>query len=203
MRPLNEWLIRRHLEDDEVVTRFVHKHWLIGFKSLFWPSVSFLASWLFLSIAPFRTIFYITAVWSTASLVWWIRNFLDYYLDAWLITDRAIVDVEWHGWFHRSATRILYSDVQGVSYEIKGIFGTFLRYGDMAVEKISTGGKVAMEFVPHPRLVEMTILRNMEDYMHSKNLKDAKRVQAILSDVISRELHINDLDARKPVPRTQ
>lgn len=197
MRSLNEWLFRRHLEEDEIITMYVHKHWMLGLKTLFWPSVSFLASWAFLSIAPFLTVLYMVALWSVFSLVWWIRNFLDYYLDAWLLTDHAIIDVKWQGWFHRTSTRILYSDVQGVSYEIKGVGGTFLRYGDISVEKVSTGGKVLLEKVPRPRRVEMEVLHNMETYMHSKNLKDAKRIQEVLAEVVSRELQISDLQQGK------
>lgn len=184
------------------MTMYVHKHWMLGFKTLFWPSLSFLASWAFLYVAPFLVIFYAVAVWSVFSLVWWIRNFMDYYLDAWLLTDQAIIDVKWHGWFHRTSTRILYSDVQGVSYEIKGIASTLLRYGDIAVEKVSTGGKVWLEDIPHPRVVEMQVLNNMEHYMHTKNLKDAKRVQEILATVVAREVHLDGLQSKKSASRS-
>ncbi|MDD5623722.1 MAG: PH domain-containing protein [Candidatus Peribacteraceae bacterium] len=197
---LNELFFKRHLEDDEVVRVYVHRHWLLGMKTLFWPSVSFLASWFVLYAAPFRTVFYAVVLWSVLSVVWWCRNFLDYYLDAWLITNHGIIDVKWYGWFHRQSKRLLYSDVQGVSYEIKGVGGTILRYGDVSVEKVSTGGIIALDAVPSPRLVETAILQNMEEYLHMKNLSDAKHVQEVLSNVISRELHLKQLEGMKPVP---
>jgi hypothetical protein len=65
------------------------------------------------------------------------------------------------------------------------------------VEKISTGGTVLLETVPRPRFVEMQILKNMEDYLHSKSLKDAKHVQDILANVISREFHLGKLEQGK------
>ncbi|MDD5751374.1 MAG: PH domain-containing protein [Candidatus Peribacteraceae bacterium] len=198
---LNHWFFSKHLDDDEEVRLLVHKHWRLGIHSLFWPTLSFLASWAFLVIAPFLTIFYIVAFWSMVSLVWWMRNFLDYFLDAWIVTNQAIIDVKWHGWFHRTATKILFSDIQGVSYEVKGIGGTLLRYGTVSIEKVSTGGTVTLENVSRPRGVQMAILRNMEDYMHSKNLKDAKRVQELMADVIARELHLDELGKKKPAPR--
>ncbi|MEI8230366.1 MAG: PH domain-containing protein [Candidatus Peregrinibacteria bacterium] len=196
MQRFNNWLFNRHLDDDERITLYVHKHWLLGVKVLFWPTFAFLAGWFFLYAAPIRPVLLICTLWSIGSIVWWIRNFLDYYLDAWLITDHGIIDVQWFGWFHRSSTRILYSDVQGVSYEIKGIAATFLRYGTIAVEKISTGSAVSLEKVPHPRAIEAEILKNMENYLHSKNLKDAKRVQDILANVISRELSLEDMKGK-------
>jgi len=126
-----------------------------------------------------------------------MRNFLDYFLDVWLVTNMAIIDVKWHGWFHRTATKILFSDIQGVSYEIKGISGTLFNYGEISVEKVSTGGKVALDNVSQPRLVAAAILQNMEVYLHGKNLKDAKRIQELLTGVVSRELSLGELKAKK------
>ncbi len=117
--------------------------------------------------------------------IWWLRNFMDYYLDVWIITNKGVVDLEWHGWFHRTSARVLYSDIQGLEYEIKGIFGTLIGYGVLKLEKISTGGTISMPYVKCPRKVEAVILQAMEDYMHKKNLKDAKTVQGILADFVA------------------
>lgn len=198
---LNRWFFQKHLEDDEEVRLYVHTHWRLGLAKLFWPTLAFVASWVYLAIAPFLMIFYVVAAASVLSLVWWARNFFDYFLDAWLVTDRAIIDVAWHGWFHRTATKILFSDIQGVSYEIKGISGTLLRYGTITVEKISTGGTVSLENVSRPRNVAASILQNMEQYLHGKNLKDAKRIQELLSDVVSRELSLGEIRSKKPAAK--
>lgn len=191
---LNKRFFSRHLEDEETLHLVVHKHWLLGFKTLFWPSLSFLACWVLLYQAPHRGVFYAVSVWAVVSLVWWLRNFFDYYLDAWLITSMGIIDVEWHGWFHRQSSRVLYSDIQGVSYEIQGVAGTFLRYGTIGVEKVSTGSVISMEKVPHPRKVEGLILRNMEAYLHTKNLKDATHVQDILAGIVAREIQLQEFE---------
>ena len=191
---LNRRLFARHLEDDEILHLVVHKHWLLGLKFLFWPSVSFLACWVLLYQAPFKMVFYAIAVWSVVSLIWWLRNFFDYYLDAWIITDMGIIDVAWHGWFHRQSSRVLYSDIQGVSYEIQGITNTLLRYGTISVEKISTGSVISLDNVSKPRRIEGIILKNMEAYLHSKNLKDAKHVQDILSTLIAREVQLGGFE---------
>ncbi|OGJ72024.1 hypothetical protein A2424_02730 [Candidatus Peribacteria bacterium RIFOXYC1_FULL_54_13] len=194
MLNLNRRLFARHLEDDEILHLVVHKHWLLGLKFLFWPSASFLACWVLLYQAPFKTVFYAISVWSVISLIWWLRNFFDYYLDAWIITDMGIIDVAWHGWFHRQSSRVLYSDIQGVSYEIQGITNTLLRYGTISVEKISTGSVISLDNVSKPRRIEGIILKNMEAYLHSKNLKDAKHVQDILSTLIAREVQLGGFE---------
>jgi len=191
---LNQRLFTRHLEDDETLHLVLHKHWILGIKFLFWPTVSFLACWVLLYQAPYKTVFYVISLWSVVSLVWWFRNFFDYYLDAWIITDIGIIDVEWHGWFHRQSSRVLYSDIQGVSYEIQGVSNTLLRYGTIGVEKISTGSVISMDNVPNPRRVEGMILKNMEAYLHTKNLKDSTHVQEILAGIVARELQLQELE---------
>ena len=89
---------------------------------------------------------------------------------------------------------MLFSDIQGVSYEIQGIAATFLSYGSISVEKISTGSVFELDHAPHPRKVEKMILKHMEGYMHSKNLKDARHVQDILSQMVANEMQLQDFD---------
>ena len=199
---LNRWFFKKHLEDDEEVRLYVHTHWRLGLARLFWPTVAFIASWVFLAIAPFLVIFYCVALASVLSIIWWVRNFFDYFLDVWLVTNQALIDVKWHGWFHRTATKVLFSDIQGVTYETKGISGTLLRYGTITVEKVSTGGTISLENVSRPRLVATAILQNMEEYLHGKNLKDAKRIQELLSNVVSRELSLGELKSKKIIAKT-
>jgi Bacterial PH domain len=191
---LNDQLFKRHLEEDESVVTIVHRHWLLGIKSLFWPVAALIAGWVFLVVAPYQSVAIGAGIWTLCGLVWLLRNFFDYFLDAWIITDQGIIDVAWHGWFHRESSRVLYSDIQGVSYEIQGVLPTLLRFGTIAVEKISTGSSVTMETVPTPRKVEAVILKQMEKYLHSKNLKDAKHVQEILSAVVAREMQLEEFE---------
>lgn len=187
-------LFKRHIEEDETVVAVVHRHWLMGVRALFWPSLAFGAGVALLVAAPFRSVAIGVGIWCACVCGWWLRNFFDYFLDAWILTDQGIIDVAWHGWFHRESSRVLYSDIQGVSYEINGITPTLMRYGTIAVEKISTGAAITMDTVAQPRKVEAKILAQMEAYLHSKNLKDAKQVQELLSVVLSRELQMRAME---------
>lgn len=187
------WMFRRHLEDDETLVRIVHKHWLLGIKTLFAPTAVGTVIGLILASVQTQAVFLIAAVLGVVTVIWWIRNFLDYYLDAWIITDQGIIDIAWHGWFHRQSSRILYTDIQGVSYEIHGVFGTLLRYGVISVEKISSGEEIALENVSMPRRVESLILQAMEQYLHSKNLKDSGHIKDILASMIAQQIALQEM----------
>jgi hypothetical protein len=191
---LNRFLFRRHLDEDEMLIRIVHKHWLVGLKALFWPTL-FLAAcaWGLSETVASRGLFLTLSLLGVVIGVWWLRNFFDYYLDAWIITTSGVIDVAWHGWFHRESSRILYSDIQGISYEINGILPTLLRYGTVSIEKVSTGSVVSLEYVKSPRRVEADVLKCMEAYLHAKNMKDAKQVQELLSTLVAQQIQLREL----------
>lgn len=182
---LTNFFFGKHVDDEEQILRIVHKHWLLGVKSLWAPTLVFIAVWSLLYYVRTKYAVYGVSLTAIVIGVWWIRNFMDYYLDAWIVTNKGVVDLEWHGWFHRSSARVLYSDIQGLEYEIHGIVGTVLGYGDITLEKISTGGTMTMPYVKNPRAVEIVILEAMEHYMHKKNLKDASTVQEILAEFVA------------------
>jgi len=190
---IDDYLFTRHLDDEEVVAAIVHKHWFVGLTTLWLPAVLFIVS--FALLAPLRGsfLFVVTLLVMAIALIWLLRNFFDYFLDAWIITNQGIIDVEWHGWFHRQSSRVLYSDIQGVSYEIEGVLQTMLHIGTMSIEKISAGVVVSLENVKHPRKIESVILSNMEQYLTKKNLKDATHVQDILGRIVAQEMQLQDV----------
>jgi hypothetical protein len=190
---LSAFLFSKHLEEDETLLKVAHKHWLLGFKHLFWPSVFLAGAAWVLTVNHAPGMILVMSLWMIVVLVWWLHNFFDYYLDAWLITDQGIIDIAWHGWFHRQSTRVLYSDLQGISYEIKGVIGTLLRFGTISIEKISTGQEISLEFVPSPKRIELLVLKHQETYLHSKNMKDAKHVQELLSAIVARQIQMDNL----------
>lgn len=191
---LNRWFFHRHLDEDEKILLVVHKHWLWGIRALLWPTVVVLADvtlWYVLrSRAWSVTVFGVLG--GVASL-WWVRSFYDYFLDAWIITNEGVIDVDWHGFFHRESSRVLYSDIQGVSYEIKGIVATLLRVGTMEIEKISTGGSVKLERVSRLKKVEGLILKSMETYMHKKNLRDSEQVKDMLATLVAEHINVKNM----------
>jgi len=187
------FLFKKHLEEDEELVRVVHKHWFIGLKALFWPTAFFMLDIYCLAAYRVAAMTLITTIMGITILVWWLRNFFDYFLDAWLLTDQGILDIAWFGWFHRQSTRVLYSDIQGVSYEINGVWGTLFNFGTVSVEKISTGAVISLEYVKNPKQVEVLTLKHMEGYMHKKNLKDSKEVQKLLATLLAEQLNKKDI----------
>ena len=98
---------------------------MIGVKELVLPTVVFILLWiLLLSMRGEKYVFYGVSLLSVillsgGSAIFWITIWMPR-----LITNKGVIDLEWKGWFHRTSARILYSDIEAASYEIKGIMPT-------------------------------------------------------------------------------
>lgn len=193
---LNSVLFRQHIEEGEVLSRVVHKHWIVAVRDIFWAFLFTCVSLVLLLTWPQGLAFWIVLGCITVCAVWLLHDFFDYALDAWVITDQAVIDLNWIGWFHRQSTRVLYSDIQGVSYEIHGVLGTLLKFGTVSIEKISTGSTFSLPYVSRPKEVESLILKNMEAYVHKKNLKNSKHVQELLSVLVANQAQREELDKK-------
>jgi hypothetical protein len=187
-----ESLFIRHLEDDEPLYIAVHKHWVVGVRHLLLPGSALLASWTLLYFAPITPVAYAVLVLDTPLALWTFRNFLNYFLDAWLITDRSVIDVEWHGFLHRTSTRIDYSSIEGVSYEIKGVLGTMFRYGTVTIERVGTGALVSIRDVKKPRDVESAILACQDACIRTKNMKDSAAVKDIIAEIVAERMYLKE-----------
>ncbi len=192
-----ERLFQGHLEEDEPLYLIVHKHWIHSVRELSFPVLVFVCTLIFLYVAPIKPVAFAVLIIDLGIVVWLFRNFLDYYLDALLITDRAVIDVEWHGWFHRESTRIEYSSIEGVSYEIQGIIGTLLNFGTITIERIGSGSVVEIENVKRPRDIESAILACQSECIHAKNLKDSAQVKDIIAEIVAERMQMKDLDAEE------
>ncbi len=55
----------------------VHKHWLLGIKSLWLPTLVFVTVWSLLYFSQTPYVIYGISLAAMAVAVWWIRNFMD------------------------------------------------------------------------------------------------------------------------------
>jgi uncharacterized membrane protein YdbT with pleckstrin-like domain len=91
----------------------------------------------------------------------WIIFFiewLDYYLDIWIITDQRIIDIQQKNLFHRVASEIDLKRVQDISSAVEGVFQTFFQFGDIKVQTASEENSINLKQVPRPVTVRREIM---------------------------------------------
>lgn len=142
--------------DNEKAILILRRHWFIFFKSIL----------LFVFLAFMPVIFFITVdnfiinildryflfpflllLFSAYYLGIWLflfANFVDYYLDAWIVTNIRILNIEQKGLFSRVISEQKIEKIQDITSEVHGIIPTFLDYGDVHIQ--TAGAKERFRF---------------------------------------------------------
>ena len=96
------------------------------------------------------------------ALMFFYIQFIDYYLDLWIVTNDRIVDTEQKGLFARTITELELFQIQDVTTHIKGIFGTIFKYGDLVIATASNTSTIIFHDIPNPDMVRQEIVRLAE-----------------------------------------
>lgn len=88
-----------------------------------------------------------------------IRTLWVQQLNAFILTEQRIVDVDQRGFFHRVVSETTYDKVQDVSYVVKGVLPTMLKFGTVLVQTAGSSANLELQGVREPQRVQDLILR--------------------------------------------
>jgi membrane protein YdbS with pleckstrin-like domain len=98
-------------------------------------------------------------------LLLWMHFFAawsDHWLDAWIITNKRIIDIEQHGFFRRQVSSFPLSRIQDVTYSMNGVIAMWLKFGNVRIQTASISDDLIMRQVPFPGDVKETIVRILD-----------------------------------------
>jgi hypothetical protein len=99
-----------------------------------------------------------------------LYGFVSYYLDVYIVTDRRIVDIDQNGFFKREIAELHLHQVQDVSANVTGIFGTLLHFGDVSIQTAGERENFIFRSIPHPYEVAKQIIN-----LHEKHLEQTSK----------------------------
>lgn len=107
------------------------------------------------------------------SLLFFYIQFIDYYLDLWIVTNDRIIDTEQKGLFARTVTELELFQIQDVTTHVKGIFGTIFKYGDLVIATASNTSTIIFHDIPNPDYVrgELVRLAEVDRSYHAGHIK--------------------------------
>lgn len=167
----------RHLPNalpGEQTILFLRRHWIAVLRLVVITAVAAAAPlaliWLFGELFPtflnkptsnaiamvFVSMYYL------AVTTFFFQEFIDYYLDTWVVTTERIINVEQHGLFHRVASEMHLAMVQDVSATVQGAVRTFLNYGDVQLHSAGPIQQFHFKEIANPERIRQTILRLSE-----------------------------------------
>jgi hypothetical protein len=153
-----------HLQDGEEIITIVRRHWfhlaLEGALYVFVFVLTFIGTGavdVLLADAgsvdsqqSFAVSLYVLAF---VGLLLWVRFFAswsDHWLDAWVITNKRIIDIEQAGFFRRQVSSFPLDRIQDVTYDISGVVAMWLHFGDIRIQTASISENLIMRQVPFP-----------------------------------------------------
>lgn len=159
-------------EPGEAILMVLRRHWFalaprlaVFLAFLLAPSILLLALSLAspagAKLVASPIILFFLALYLAAMLLWALILWMDHYLDAWVITDRRVIDIEQRGLWHREIQEITLDRVQNVAVEIPGFAATFLGFGDIRVETAGQG-VLWIKTVPHLEEAKRLILKHSQ-----------------------------------------
>jgi len=173
--------------EEEQVILFLRRHWFIFLTRILFILFSIVV--LVTIYIFFNTVnsnfkesdFYNLLLFGESLAVLFLWNFffilwLDYYLDAWIVTNERIINIEQRGFFMRNISELKLTKIQDVTSEIIGIFPTLLDYGNIYVQTAGEKERFTFYQIPHPNQVKNIIVQLQE--------KEEKEEERELGEII-------------------
>lgn len=149
------------LNDDESIIKVVRQRWLKLLTSLILPIICIVLPFFFL-----YPLFYwgnkgvvIFAGLLLTGILWLIRNIIVWYWQVFIITDQRIIDIDQKGLFQKTVSDIPLTKIDDVFYQIKGIWQTITRIGNIYVTLIDSKTKIEITNIAQPAKIQQLILQ--------------------------------------------
>lgn len=188
-------LYSSHLDDEEKILHVARRHIVIyirdSFKAFFFGVM--LPVLIFLLIPE---LIWFCAFWLMMGSFGMLYHFIDWYFDAWIITNLGIIDIERHGLFERNSTRADYHMIEGVSYTISGIIPTIFNYGDITLDKLGAQTSIILKDAAYPKRIERVMIRYQENYIKDRSVRDHHALKDMLSEMIA--YHVQNKKIKPP-----
>jgi len=154
-------------EKEETVVLFLRQHmivnapWIIlGLILMFSPTMLFPIILRVIKLPfsiPVRYIIVGTLFWYIASFGYLFGNFLHWFFNIYIITNKRIVDIDFVQLLYKKFSEANISKIQDLSYRTTGLLPTIFNYGDVYIQTAGELPNFDFEAVPHPEKIIQTI----------------------------------------------
>lgn len=190
------YLFKSNLDPGEKILFVFHRHPFVVAKELL--RLGFIGVFVplfFYYLFPEVGLFFI--MWIVVTGIRLFYLFATYYHDALLVTTVSLIKVDWHGFFHRSSSRLEYPKIDGLSYTIKGFRRTIFNYGDVSIGQINGGSALTIKDCINPSKVERVVLSHQENFVSDQSLKDASTLKDLLTTMLRHHAKTKGVPTKK------
>ena len=92
------------------------------------------------------------------------QQFVGWFFNIYILTNKQIVDIDFVGLFHRKVSQTTLGNIQDVTYSKAGLFQNFFDFGDMYIQTAGTAMHFEFHSVPDPEGAQKQILDLVSKY---------------------------------------
>ncbi len=183
------------LKDDEQVLRVVRNYWIVYLPAWTLAFLVVAAAFFFMlplfkaggwGIGAFAVLNAVGAFVALRTYVVWRWN-------AFVVTTHRVVDVDQRGFFSRTVSEAAFDKIQDVSYAIKGVLGTLLKFGTIELQTAGNATNLELQDVHDPKELHHLITESMASHKDKANGGARSETIAALLDAAA---ELNDSEAR-------
>lgn len=179
---IDKILFRHLLDKGERIIKVAHVHPFIVYPQLF--KVMFVGILIPMgAYILFPPLYVIWLTWGGIGALLFCYRILQWYMDAWIVTNLAVINHEWNSFFDQTTSRIEYGNIDGITNEIRGFWGTIMRYGNIQITHIS-GAPLILANVASPRKVERFIMEHQQEFVRQQGFEDHGKLKDMLTKLL-------------------
>jgi hypothetical protein len=91
-------------------------------------------------------------------------NFIDYYLDVWIVTNERVINIEQKGLFSREVSEKELHKMQDITSDVDGFWATMLNYGDVYIQTAGEKERFVFKHIPFADEVARRISNLVSEY---------------------------------------
>ena len=153
---------------NEEVVLFLRRHpitnvpWIIiAFLMIMAPIVLF--SFPILDFLPPEFQFISVLAWYLLTAAFVLENFLIWFFNVGIVTNKRLVDIDFHSLLYKEVSDTELSQIQDVTYNMTGAIRAIFNYGDVFVQTASEKPNIEFLAVPRPDEVVKTLQKLREN----------------------------------------
>jgi hypothetical protein len=177
--------------DDEQVILFLRRHWFIFLMRLLliiFSIIGLVLLYVFFNLLSsdfsqsdyYNLLLFAESlgtlfIWNLFFILW-----IDFYLDAWIVTNERIINIDQKGFFNRDISELRLTKIQDVTSEIVGFIPTILGYGNIYVQTAAEKERFTFYQIPNPNEVKNMIVQLQEKERKSEEVEIGQAIRGEL-----------------------
>ena len=114
-------------------------------------------------------IFVLWVFWYLFTFGFILENFLSWFFNAYIVTNKRIVDMDFHGVLFRNISEAPLRNIEDVTHTISGAAQVVFNYGDVVIQTAAEKREFEFSLVPNPSVVQDVISDLVSKHKLRKN----------------------------------